>query len=158
MCKYRFIVFLFLFVYSKKQMPLFPGCSIEPSAFVERMPEFVVLDCRPFWSYGRKHIVNAIHVNCRADIIRRRLKSGKLSVIDLIPDAKCQASLITRRFDKQFVVYDEYGRDVKCLPEDHGSVLVFRSLQREGAEAKILKGGMKEFEKFFPDLCTNNID
>jgi hypothetical protein len=100
--------------------------------------------------------VNAIHVNCTGDIVRRRLKSTNLSVIDLVHDKNAQA-LLNARSEKRFVIYDEYGRDVKGLPGDHPTFLTLRSLHREGVEAKILKGGMREFEKLFPNLCTNKV-
>ena len=126
-------------------MPPSTSYFIDHYTFVEEMTDFVLLDCRPFFSFAKNHIVNAVHVNFRAAIIRRRLKSGQLSVADLIPDVRLA---LNARPEQRFVVYDEYGR--QNTPDNDFAFLVMQSLHRVGAEAKLLKGGMEEFRKMHP--------
>ena len=106
---------------------------------------------------GWSIITNAIHVNCRTDVVRTRLKSGKLSVIDLILNENGRALLSTHS-EKRFVVYNEYGRDLKNMPHDYCAMVILNSLRREGAvDVKILTGGMKTFAKLFSNLCNQNV-
>ena len=130
---------------------------ITPTALVQGIDNFMLLDCRSFWSYNKKHIFNAINVNCSSAFVRRRLKLRRMSVVNLIPDQKGRSSFAARSA-KPIIVYNDHGLNTIDGCQDDPLVLVLKNLQEEGSRARVLEGGLKGFERLFPDLCVTSID
>ena len=130
--------------------------SITPTALVQDIDDVILLDCRSFWSYKEKHILNAINVNCSSAFVRRRLKLQRMSVANLIHHQEDKSSFAARSA-KTMVVYNDYGLKTIDGCQDDPLVLVLRNLKQEGSRARVLTGGLKGFERLFPNLCVTNM-
>ena len=99
----------------------------------------ILVDCRSFMAFNKKHISGALNVNCTNPCFRRRLEKGRTSVGDLITSEEGKA-LFRSRSDKEVVVYDEDSEEIEHLPANHPTFLVLKSLKKEGTRASLLKG------------------
>ena len=99
----------------------------------------ILVDCRSFMAFNKKHITGALNVNCTNPCFRRRLEKGKTTVGDLITSEEGK-SLFRNRTDKEVVVYDDDSQEIENLPANHPTVLVLKSLKKEGTRASLLKG------------------
>ena len=99
----------------------------------------ILVDCRSFMAFNKKHISGALNVNCTNPCFRRRLEKGKTTVGDLITSEEGK-SLFRNRTGKEVVVYDEDSQEIENLPANHPTVLVLKSLKKEGTRASLLKG------------------
>ncbi|XP_041353489.1 dual specificity protein phosphatase 10-like [Gigantopelta aegis] len=114
----------------------------------------LVLDCRPFLAYNRHHIQGAVNVSCADKISRKRLEQGKLNIADFISSTEAKDVLKKRT---QIVIYDEHTTDLKEVALDNGLNFVLSVLLREGKEAFVLKGGLKDFSHKHNDLCMSSL-
>ncbi|XP_072031752.1 dual specificity protein phosphatase 10-like [Amphiura filiformis] len=114
----------------------------------------ILVDCRSFMAFNKKHISGALNVNCTNPCFRRRLEKGKTSVGDLITSEEGKA-VFRSRSDKEVIVYDEDSEEIGNLPANHPTSLVLKSLKKEGTRASLLKGGLKEFEFYYEGLCDS---
>ena len=99
----------------------------------------ILIDTRSFMSFNKKHISGALNVNCTNPCFRRRLAKGKTTVGDLITSEDGKA-LFRSRSGKDVVVYDEDSQEIDNLPANHPTVLVLKSLNKEGTRASLLRG------------------
>ncbi|XP_026855600.2 dual specificity protein phosphatase 10 isoform X1 [Electrophorus electricus] len=119
-------------------------------------PVPVIIDCRPFLDYNKSHITGAVHINCSDKISRRRLQQGKITVLDLI---SCRQSKESFKgiFSKEIVVYDEGTVDPGRLSPSQPLHVVLESLQREGKDPIVLRGGLSSFKQGHEELCEHSL-
>ncbi|RXN34943.1 dual specificity phosphatase 10 [Labeo rohita] len=119
-------------------------------------PAPVIIDCRPFMEFNKRHIRGAVHINCSDKISRRRLQQGKITVLDLI---SCRQSKDSFKgiFSKELVVYDESTVDPGRLTPSQPLHVVLESLRREGKDPIVLKGGLAGFRQNHNDLCEHSL-
>jgi len=113
----------------------------------------MVLDCRSFLAYNFKHIAGAINVNCTTSMAKKRLQQGKISLVDLVTSEYGKECLRNGKWGK-CVVYDECTSELEKAPSSHPIKLVLSSLLKDGKEALLLKGGLKEFSQCYQDLLS----
>lgn len=125
------------------------GCSC-----VTREPShaLMLLDCRSFLAYNLKHIAGALNVNITG-IGKKRLQQGKASLVDLVMSENGKEYLKNGKWLKA-VVYDESTSELDKAPSSHPIKLVMDCLVREGKQAYLLKGGLKEFSHFYHDVLS----
>lgn len=118
----------------------------------------ILVDIRPFLAFSRRHISGALNVNCATRFSCRRLREGKLSLIDLVTSEEGKIEF-QRRLDrgKEVVVYDEDTQGVDNLPNNHPTFLVMRALTKEGVNVRLLKGGIKEFVNHSEGMCVSDL-
>ncbi|XP_022108681.1 dual specificity protein phosphatase 10-like [Acanthaster planci] len=135
--------------------------TVTPGELSKRLdsncPTTIVVDCRSFLAYNKKHIEGAVNVNCTNCFTKRRLQQGKLSINDLATSDEGREALCSRS-DKDVVVYDEDTQVIDDLPSNHSTLLVLNSLRNEGTRASLLKGGLKDFQNQFGSLCKSVVE
>jgi len=121
----------------------------------------MILDCRSFLAYNFKHIAGAINVNCANNIVKKRLQQGKITLVDLVNSDQEKECLRSGKWLKA-VVYDENTTELEKMPASHPVKLVLSSLMKDGKEAFLLKGGLREFSQCYQNLlsvqCTGDDD
>jgi len=131
---------------------------IPPKELADKLSQTVseplILDIRPFIAFNSTHIIGAINISCCDRFTKRRLQNGKVSVLDLLNKCKTKEDFKARTFsnDVEVIVYDE-GSVLGDLNGSHPLTLVVESLFKEGKEAQILQGGLKEFQAHYSQLC-----
>ncbi|XP_071786204.1 dual specificity protein phosphatase 10-like [Asterias amurensis] len=120
-------------------------------------PAVILIDCRSFLAFNKRHISGAVNVSCTNSMTRRRLQQGKLTLADL---ASCDADrdVLCSRCDKDVVVYDEDTLTSECLTANHPTRVVLNSLKNEGTRVSLLKGGLKDFENQYERMCRSDIE
>ncbi len=120
-------------------------------------PAVILIDCRSFLAFNKKHISSAVNVSCTNSMTRRRLQQGKLTLADL---ASCDADrdVLCSRCDKDVVVYDEDTLSTDGLAANHPTRVVLNSLKNEGSRVSLLKGGLKDFENQYERMCRSDIE
>ncbi|XP_038072484.1 dual specificity protein phosphatase 10-like [Patiria miniata] len=135
--------------------------SVTPGELFKRLdceyPAVVLVDCRSFLAYNKRHIDGAVNVNCTNCFTKRRLQQGKLSIDDLATSDEGREALCSRS-DKDVVVYDEDTQVIDDLPSNHPTLLVLNSLRKEGTRACFLKGGLNEFQNHFARMCISSAE
>jgi rhodanese-related sulfurtransferase len=124
--------------------------SLSPTELVKRLdggPRAVVLvDCRSFLTFNKRHIEGAVSINCTNCFTKRRLQQGKLTLNDLATTDEGREVLVARN-DKDVVVYDEDTRQAEDLPSNHPTLLVLNSLRNEGSRASLLTGQLQNINR-----------
>ena len=116
--------------------------QLQPSSLCRpRSGSMILVDIRPFLAFSRRHISGALNVNCATRFSCRRLREGKLSLVDLVTSEEGKREF-QRRLEagKEVVVYDEDTQGVDNLPNNHPTSLVIRALRKEGVNVRLLKG------------------
>ncbi|GAB6027498.1 hypothetical protein CHUAL_001750 [Chamberlinius hualienensis] len=110
-----------------------------------RMPndsecQSLIIDCRPFTQFNLAHIKGATNINCANRFGRKRIQLNRtLSVLN--------------QTKTTVVVYDENTSDLT----NHSLNGILNTLASEPyKEILLLQGGMRAFQKQFPDLCDTN--
>lgn len=102
--------------------------------------QLLLIDCRPFTQFNNIHIKGAININCANRFGRKRFQLNRaLSVLN--------------QTKTSVVVYDEDTTDLNNHPLNG----ILNTLASEPyREILLLQGGMRAFQKQFPDLCDTN--
>lgn len=116
----------------------------------------LLLDCRPFFAFNSFHIEGAVNINCSDRVNKRRLQQGKVNLVDLV-STKEGKDLFKRKCTKEIILYDDQTSDMCQLGQDTCLSLVLSILLREGRQATVLKGGLKEFRSQHEDLCRSSL-
>ncbi|XP_071502995.1 dual specificity protein phosphatase 10-like [Diadema antillarum] len=118
----------------------------------------ILVDIRPFLAFSRRHISGALNVNCASRFSCRRLREGKLSLVDLVTSEEGKLEFQRRLEDgKEVVVYDEDTQGMESLPVNHPTSLVIKALRKEGVNVRLLKGGIKEFLNHSESQCVSEL-
>lgn len=120
--------------------------TIEPDGLKQKLESsrlghktFVVVDCRPFFSYNMSHIAGAININCSDRLNRRRLTQGKVTLADLATTREGKEMLRKRTY-KEVVIYDDSTYDKERITTTHPLHLVLTSLVEDNREPFLLLG------------------
>lgn len=102
--------------------------------------QLLLIDCRSFTQFNGSHIKGATNINCANRFGRKRFQlSRTLSVLN--------------QTKTSVVVYDEDTTDLN----NHPLAGILNTLASEPyKEVLLLQGGMRAFQKQFPDLCDTN--
>eukprot|EP00794_Sanderia_malayensis_P017457 gene17457-19204_t len=120
------------------------------------LTEMMLFDCRSFLAYNSRHITGAVNVNC-SGIIRKRLQQGKVALADLITPDLGRECMKNGNWSKA-VVYDDSTSELDKAPATHPVKLVLTSIIKQGKEALLLKGGIKEFAQSYDNLVLNKAE
>ncbi|XP_050437089.1 dual specificity protein phosphatase 10-like isoform X2 [Adelges cooleyi] len=119
-------------------------------------PAVLTVDCRSFVCYNTGHIRGAVNVNVADRINRRRLQSGKATLVELASSRDAKEAL-RRRGYREVVVYDDSTEDLDRVAHNHPLMLILASLVEDEREPSFLIGGHKEFHSRHKDLCDNSL-
>lgn len=97
------------------------------------------VDCRSFVCYNVSHIKGAVNVNVADRINRRRLQTGKVTLVELASSREAKDAL-RRRGYREIVVYDDSTADLDRIPQNHPLMLVLASLVGDEREPSFLIG------------------
>ncbi|XP_789413.2 dual specificity protein phosphatase 10 [Strongylocentrotus purpuratus] len=123
-----------------------------------RSGSVILVDIRPFLAFSRRHISGALNVNCATRFSCRRLREGKVALVDLVTSEEGKKEFQGRLDqDKEVVVYDEESQGIDNLPVNHPTSLVVSALKKEGVNVRLLKGGIKEFANHGEDLFVSEL-
>lgn len=72
------------------------GSFIDPAEIIQniRSKLVILVDCRTYNDYNNMHIKDSVHVNCRDNLTKKRLKSNKLTFKDLISSEEIKNKLV----------------------------------------------------------------
>ncbi|XP_033110837.1 dual specificity protein phosphatase 10-like [Anneissia japonica] len=113
----------------------------------------IIIDSRPFTEFTKRHIQGAFNVLMNP-MRRRRLLDGKMTVADMISCERGRLQLKNRAVH-EVVLYDEDSDTLDNVPANSAVKCLVTSLEKEGAiSVFLLKGGMKEFETQYRDMCN----
>jgi protein-tyrosine phosphatase len=124
---------------------------------LEKKPsELLVIDCRNFMEYNSNHISDAVNVCCTNRITRKRLVDGKVTIHDLVSGSEDAKKLYQEREtgNATIVVYDVNSSEVESLTDAHSLKLLANKLNSQKKDVRFLLGGIGEFQKSYPHLCT----
>ncbi|CAL8077684.1 unnamed protein product [Orchesella dallaii] len=136
----------------------------------QRLP-FLLLDCRAFLYYNECHIIGAVHIAC-ADRFNRKRVQNCSSVLDLVSTSSrgvksgfnssfgqtpSSSSSISSVKWRDVIVYDEGTSDLTLDSTGLQSPISFvlTHLIQENRQPIILNGGIKEFTRYYRDLCDS---
>ncbi|XP_071963818.1 dual specificity protein phosphatase 10-like [Antedon mediterranea] len=129
---------------------------IQPCELFQKLTEWpntIIIDSRPFTEFTKRHIQGAFNVLMNP-MRRRRLLDGKMTVADMISCEKGRLQLKNRAVH-EVVLYDEDSDTLENAPANSAVKCLVTSLEKEGSlSVFLLKGGMKEFETQYRDLCN----
>lgn len=109
-----------------------------------RSGSVILVDIRPFLAFSRRHISGALNVNCATRFSCRRLREGKVALVDLVTSEEGKKEFQGRLDqDKEVVVYDEESQGIDNLPVNHPTSLVVSALKKEGVNVRLLKGKIR---------------
>eukprot|EP00795_Rhopilema_esculentum_P013504 gene13504-4384_t len=114
------------------------------------LKEFMLFDCRSFIAYSNRHIAGAVNVNC-SGIVKKRLQQGKVALADLVTPDVGRECMKSGKWNRA-IVYDDNTSELEKAPASHPVRLVLTSILKQGKEALLLKGGIREFAQ-----CYNNL-
>ena len=114
----------------------------------------MLLDCRSFMQFNMKHICGSLNVNITS-IGKKRLMQGKTTLVDLVMSEAGKEYLKNGNWVTA-VVYDESTSDLAKAPSSHPVRLVMDQIQKDGKQAYLLKGGIKEFTECYHSMSNNN--
>ncbi|XP_065655413.1 dual specificity protein phosphatase 10 [Hydra vulgaris] len=118
--------------------------------------DVMLLDCRSFLAYNFKHISGALNVNCTG-LVKKRLQQGKATLVDMVTSEYGKEFLKSGKWAKA-VVYDDCTTELEKLPSSHPLKIVLVLLHKQGKEAFLLKGGLKEFSQCYQNLLAFHSD
>ncbi|XP_004844408.1 dual specificity protein phosphatase 2 [Heterocephalus glaber] len=144
-------------------MGLETACELESAALGALLREpreaesTLLLDCRPFLAFCRRHVRGARPVPWNA-LLRRRARGPPAAALAcLLPDRLLRARLARGELARA-VVLDEGGASVAELRPDGPAHVLLAALlyeTRTGATAVcFLRGGFDGFQACCPDLCS----
>lgn len=99
----------------------------------------LVLDCRATFAFGRGHVSGAAHLRCSDRLSRRRLRMGRLGLVDLVSDDGARERLLGCR-GTEVVLYDEGTTEAEQVTEEHPLSPVIASIREMGARPVLLRG------------------
>lgn len=99
----------------------------------------LVLDCRATFAFGRGHVTGAAHLRCSDRLSRRRLRTGRLGLVDLVSDDGARERLLGCR-GTEVVLYDEGTTEAEQVTEEHPLSPVIASIREMGARPVLLRG------------------
>lgn len=99
----------------------------------------LAIDCRSFVCYNVSHIRGAVNINVADRINRRRLQTGKATLVELASSVDAKDAL-RRRGYREIVVYDDSTSDLERIPHNHPLMLILASLVDEEREPSFLIG------------------
>lgn len=102
-------------------------------------PAVLTIDCRSFVCYNVSHVRDAVNVNVADRINRRRLQSGKATLVELASSRDAKDAL-RRRGYREIVVYDDSTEDLNKVPYNHPLMLILGSLVEDEREPSFLIG------------------
>lgn len=102
-------------------------------------PAVLAVDCRSFVCYNVSHVRGAVNLNVADRINRRRLQSGKVTLVELASSKDAKEAL-RRRGYREIVVYDDSTEDLSKVPHNHPLVLILASLVEDEREPSFLIG------------------
>ncbi|XP_060043280.1 dual specificity protein phosphatase 2 [Erinaceus europaeus] len=119
----------------------------------------LLLDCRPFLAFCRRHVRAARPVPWNS-LLRRRLRGPPPAALAcLLPDRTVRARLARGELARA-VVLDEDSASVADLPPDGPAPVLLAALLHEtrtGPTAVcFLRGGFEAFQACCPDLCSES--
>ena len=101
----------------------------------------VLIDCQSVMEYTSRHITGALHLNCTAPLLRRRLTQGKVKLQDLISsDQGKEQFLQAKTTNRPVVVYDNTCDSAEVSSSSKPISLVTKTLLNEGRNTLILQG------------------
>ncbi|CAH1261533.1 dual specificity protein phosphatase 10-like [Branchiostoma lanceolatum] len=134
--------------------------TIGPEELAQRLAGMqkqpIMLDCRSFIDYNLNHIDGALNVSCSDRFSKKRLQQGKASLADLVPNKEGR-DILMNRLSREIIVYDESTSEPEQIQPSQPLHVVLDSLFKEGRQAAILKGGLKEFKEQHESLCANSL-
>ncbi|CAL8111364.1 unnamed protein product [Orchesella dallaii] len=138
----------------------------------QRLP-FLLLDCRGYLCYTECHIAGAVHIPC-ADRFNRKRVQNCSSVLDLVstnnrrnkigssptaasPSSSASAGSVSTAKWREVIVYDEGTSDLTLDSAGLQTPISFvlMHLLQENRQPIFLNGGIKEFSRYYRDLCDN---
>ncbi|XP_006873584.1 PREDICTED: dual specificity protein phosphatase 2 [Chrysochloris asiatica] len=146
-------------------MGLEAACELESGALGALLREpreaerTLLLDCRPFLAFCRRHVRAARPVPWNA-LLRRRARGPPATALAcLLPDRTLRARLARGELARA-VVLDECSASVAELGADSPAHVLLTALLHE-THAKstavcFLRGGFDNFQVCFPDLCSES--
>ncbi|KAK6998110.1 dual specificity protein phosphatase 10 [Biomphalaria glabrata] len=150
---------------SSPKAKLKPMSPDELALAVNKSKPILIIDVRAAPSYLRNHVQGAVNLCCTDPLYRRRIETGKSSVLDLLgvrdSSAITSSSPSTKRKScgnaMDIVVYDDHTsvQDLAEVSRSQESALymVLTSLLREGNSVRVLDGGFKSFSMDHAALC-----
>ncbi|XP_022915195.1 dual specificity protein phosphatase 10 [Onthophagus taurus] len=118
--------------------------------------DFLLVDCRAFFSYNVSHIIGAININCSDRFNRRRLQQGKVTLGDLAVTREGK-ELFKKRTLKEVIIYDDSTSDLERINATHPLLLVLTSLVEDNREPILLLGGHREFHRKHKEFCEETL-
>jgi hypothetical protein len=128
---------------------------VTPSELADRLhahsdgsTDVFILDCRSFISFNLNKIRGALNVCCTDRCSRRRLTSGKSSILDMVKGTDEEKESFKKYLQSADVIlYDDNTSELDGLKDTNNTLqLVGKVLQLQGATVKYLKG--REFLRF----------
>lgn len=116
---------------------------MDSNAFRQKLelfgPAVLAIDCRSFVCYNLSHVRGAVNVNIADRINRRRLQTGKATLVEL---ASCRDAkdALRRRGYREIVVYDDSTTDLDRIAHNHPLMLILGSLVEDEREPSFLIG------------------
>lgn len=119
----------------------------------------LLLDCRPFLAFCRRHVRAARPVPWNA-LLRRRVRGPPSAALAcLLPDRALRARLARGELVRA-VVLDEGSDSVADLPPDGPAPVLLAALLHETRAVPtsvcFLRGGFQSFQASCPDLCSES--
>ncbi|KAF6103093.1 dual specificity phosphatase 2 [Phyllostomus discolor] len=119
----------------------------------------LLLDCRPFLAFCRRHVRTARPVPWNAMLRRRARGPPAAALACLLPDRALRARL-TRGELARAVVLDQAGASLATLPPDCPARVLLSALLHETHAGPttvcFLRGGFDAFQACCPDLCSES--
>ncbi|XP_037002068.2 dual specificity protein phosphatase 2 [Artibeus jamaicensis] len=119
----------------------------------------LLLDCRPFLAFCRRHVRTARPVPWNAMLRRRTRGPPAAALTCLLPDRALRARLARGELARA-VVLDQAGASLATLPPDCPARVLLAALLHEtpaGPTAVcFLRGGFDAFQACCPDLCSES--
>ncbi|KAM8787288.1 dual specificity protein phosphatase 2 [Rhynchonycteris naso] len=119
----------------------------------------LLLDCRPFLAFCRRHVRTARPVPWNAMLRRRTRGPPAAALAYLMPDRALRTRLARGELERA-VVLDQAGASLAALPPDCPARVLLTALLQEthaGPTAVcFLRGGFSAFQACCPDLCLES--
>ncbi|XP_015998408.2 dual specificity protein phosphatase 2 [Rousettus aegyptiacus] len=117
----------------------------------------LLLDCRPFLAFCRRHVRAARPVSWNAMLRRRSRGPPAAALACLLPDRALRARLARGELARA-VVLDQAGASLAALPPDGPARVLLSALLHETRAGPtsvcFLRGGFDAFQACCPDLCS----
>ena len=130
-------------------------------------PDYFLLDCRSFISFNLKKIRSALNVCCTDRCSRRRLTTGKSSILDMVKGTDAEKDSFKKYLQStDIILYDDSTKALGDLKDTNNTLqLVGKVLQLQGANVMYLKGKQNHefvmnffiyFHSFTAEYCCIN--